>query len=306
MANRERRVGTTEPGGDAAWPCPSPPSHHFPPHGPGPAPRGLWASLLGAQLAATGTVPAARTGSAGDQWGHGVLPELGASPRCLAQGCRTAGGSPLPGRDSTAVRGSQESHRPAQRKSIHFIIDPRSTRGRSRTVLYWTFPFSAREREEGNKTNQPYSLLFRAREHTSAWQREAVGERGTSREGEGPAQSPPGDACEELAMHLETHEQQTHFAAPARTYPAHPSAAGEPPSQQPLTHSHPRPTRATVPGGLSDWNLVAGEEGGGRGGQLARVPPQRRGGPRPLLYSSPRSAAMGSLVHLSETSWLSV
>lgn len=52
-------------------------------------------------------------------------------------------------------------------------------------VYMGCFHFSARGREEGNKPNRPYSRLFGARKHVAVRQREAVGERGTGRDGEG-------------------------------------------------------------------------------------------------------------------------
>ena len=76
-------------------------------------------------------------------------------------------------------------------------------------VYMGCFHFSARGREEGNKPNRPYSRLFGAKKHMAVWQREAVGERGTSGDEGGHLchpPPPPRDTCKEFATHLETHK----------------------------------------------------------------------------------------------------
>lgn len=175
------------------------------------------------------------------------------------------------------------------------------------------FLFSARGREEGNKPNQLYSRLFGARKHAAVQQREAVGERGTGRDEGGHLchpPLPPRDACKEFATHLETHKRQMHFAAPPRL---HPPCAAERCRRPPHLPASPKWSNTLsaegeqVPGGISDRNLLAEEEGGGEGGWFP-VTQTLAGGEadRSPLHSSPLSAAMGSLVHLSVTSWLPV
>lgn len=272
-----------EPGGDTAWPCPSPPSHRFPPHGPVPAPRGRsglpcsgcsWQQQQG-QSPQPGRGVQVISGAVGycqssehphDAW-CGRVGQLGAAPaRQGQQGSARQSGKP--------PASTEEKHPLYYRPQEAPVAGPGQ---------FYTghFHFQQGKEKRGTKPTNPTHCSF-VLENTHLRGREKPWVRGAPAEkGRDLRSPPPGDACEELAMHLETHEQQTHLAAPARTYPAHPSAAGEPPSQQPLSHSHPRPTRATVPGGLSDWNLVAGEEGGGRGSRLARVPPHKGlgGGP---------------------------
>lgn len=174
------------------------------------------------------------------------------------------------------------------------------------------FHFSARGREEGNKPNRPYSRLFGARKDVAVRRREAVGERGTGRD-EGRhlchPPPPPRDACEEFATHLETHKRQMHFAAPPSLHlPRTAECCRRPPQPPGVPEMVKRPFRKEgeqVLGGISDRNLLAGEEGGGKGDRFpVTQTPVGGEAARSPLHSSPLSAAMGSLVHLSVTSWL--
>lgn len=129
------------------------------------------------------------------------------------------------------------------------------------------FHFQQREREEGNETNQPYSWLFGAkRTHVRAG-REMLWVRGAPAE-KGEPTLPPGNVP----------RRRRHVTLAC--------------TQQP--RPHPLPARAMAPGGISAWNVVVPKKETGEAheaGALVR------------LYSSPRSAAMGSLVHLSVSSW---
>lgn len=63
-------------------------------------------------------------------------------------------------------------------------------------------------------------------------------------------------------------------------------------TQQP--RPHPLPARAMAPEGISAWNVVVPKKETGEAHEAGALV---------QLYSSPRSAAMGSLVHLSVSSW---
>lgn len=130
------------------------------------------------------------------------------------------------------------------------------------------FIFSKGKEKKGTKRTNPTHGSLVLENTRPCWQRDAVGERGTSRER--GTTLPPANAA-----------RGCRYVTPACT-------------QQP--HPYPLPARAVAPGGISAWNVVVPKETG----------EMHEAGAQVWLYSSPRSAAMGSLVHFSLSSWDSV
>jgi len=155
-------------------------------------------------------------------------------------------------------RGSERCRRPAVRKSIHFITDPRSARGSvGRTSLTWDVSiFQQGEEKRGTNPTDPThgSLVLENRRRCG---REKLWLRGAPAETRGDTSAihhhPPRDACEEPATHLETHKRQMHFAARPSLHL--PRAAGDPhpPPSVPTMVQHPFCSEGErVPVGISD------------------------------------------------------
>lgn len=128
---------------------------------------------------------------------------------------------PLPAGRHARPRGSEQCHRPPVRKSIHFIIDPKSARGSARRMRFTrdVSIFQQGEEKRGTNPTDPThgSLVL---ENTwrcgreKLWVRGALAEMGRGHLCHPPPPPPlPRDTCEEFATHLETHKRQMHFAA---------------------------------------------------------------------------------------------